>query len=259
MASSYVLRETHIMAKLRTHYVVQYNDSWIENNTLFIQMEYCFENLKNVLAIKTLVFKRNDNQAMNSIEYFISCEIFRQITEALHYMHSLTPKLLHRDLKPSNILIGMSGNKRICKIADFGLSKFIEEYSASHTKNIGTHGYSAPEVLNGKRYDIKADIYSLGMIGLEIFDTSNNEPKKGYTLGKIFTTKIHQKIDDWDRFISDKLIIASRRYRVSSQEVLTQFRKFRINKKSIRENEIEFYEKKFEENNSQYFLDIISD
>ena len=95
-------------------YVVQYIDHWFENNSLFIQMEYCFDNLRNVLTIKPKVFERNENQAMNSIEYYISCEIFRQITEALNYLHSLKPEpLIHRDLKPENILIGMSGNKRV--------------------------------------------------------------------------------------------------------------------------------------------------
>ena len=159
------------MAKLRTHFVVQYNSSWIENNSLFIQMEYCFDNLKNVLSIKPKVFERSENQAMNSIEYFISCEIFRQITEALNYLHLLP--LIHRDLKPQNILIGMSGNKRICKLADFGLSKFIEDYSLYPSKYYGTLGYRAPELAFKEKFDIKADVYSLGIICLEVFDLTD--------------------------------------------------------------------------------------
>ena len=72
------------------------------------------DNLRNMLKNKSKVFERNENQAMNSIEYYISCEIFRQITEALNYLHSLKPEpLIHRDLKPENILIGMSGNKSL--------------------------------------------------------------------------------------------------------------------------------------------------
>ena len=133
-------------------------------------MEYCFDNLRNILTIKPIVFERNENQAMNSIEYFISCEIFRQITEALNYLHSLKPEpLIHRDLKPENILIGMSGNKYICKLADFGISKFFDGKTQYHTKYLGTNGYRAPEVNSGM-YDTKADIFSLGMIAVEIFD-----------------------------------------------------------------------------------------
>ena len=112
---------------------------------------------------------------MNSIEYYISCEIFRQITEALNYLHSIKPEpLIHRDLKPENILIGMSGNKRICKLADFGISKFTQDHTQYHTKYCGTHGYKAPEVNTGS-YDCKADVYSLGMTGLEVFDLTDPE------------------------------------------------------------------------------------
>ena len=162
-------------------YVVRYYKHWIENNYIFIQMEYCFENLRNVLTIKPIVFERNENQAMNSIEYYISCEIFRQITEALNYLHSLKPEpLIHRDLRPENILIAMSDNKRVCKLANFGLSKFIEEdQTPNHTKysqntQINHHSYRAPELETGI-YDTKVDGYSLGMIALDIFDLSNIE------------------------------------------------------------------------------------
>src|ERR1700712_3272782 len=127
MFSNDICSEIQTMVKLKSDFVVNYYNSWIENNRLFIQMEYCFDNLRNILSIKPIVFERSENQAMNSIEYFISCEIFRQITEALNYLHSLKPEpLIHRDLKPENILIGMSDNKSICKLADFGLSKFID-------------------------------------------------------------------------------------------------------------------------------------
>ena len=168
-----VIMEIQTMAKLKTQFVVQYNSSWIENNNLFIQMEYCFDNLRNVLMNKPIVFQRNANQAMNSIEYFISCEIFRQITEALNYLHFL--KLIHRDLKPENILIGVFNNKRICKLADFGSSKFIEDHSVYPSKYCVTHGYIAPEIINGSSYDMKADVYSLGMMCLEVFDLTDPE------------------------------------------------------------------------------------
>ena len=139
-------------------------------------MEYCSKNLRNILTIKPKVFKRNENQAMNSIEYYISCEIFRQITEALNYLHSLKPEpLIHRYLKPENILIGMSGNKRICKLANFGISKFIDQNCTQYlTKSVGTHSYSAPEMKSGI-YDTKVDVYSLGMTALDIFNLTDDK------------------------------------------------------------------------------------
>ena len=153
----------------------------------------------------------------------------------------------------------MSGNKRICKLADFGISKFIEDSSASHTQGAGTHGYMAPEVITGQRYDHKADIYSLGMIALKIFDTSNKKPKGGKYLSKIFSSTIGQKIEAWDRLISDKMVIASRSRRMTGEEILIQIRKLGINKKSIPLNELQLYDKKSKENNLKYFSDIIND
>ena len=254
-------KEVEVLNKLKeldSNLLVRYYHSWIDRNNVHILMDYCFDNLKNVLPIKPIVFERSENQAMNSIEYFISCEIFRQITEALNYLHSLKPKpLIHRDLKPANILIGMSGNKRICKLADFGLSKFIEDSSASHTQGAGTHGYMAPEVATGQRYDHKADIYSLGMIALKLFDTSNNKPNEGKYLAKIFSSTISQKIEAWDRLISDKMVTASRSRRMPCQEILMQIRKLGINKKSIPLNELKLYYKKSKENDLKYFSDII--
>ena len=169
------MKEVNTLLQLSYNYVVQYFNHWIEKNYIFIRMEYCFENLRNVLTIKLIVFERNANQAMNSIEYFISCEIFRQITEALNYLHSLKPEpLIHRDLKPENILIGMSGNKRIFKLADFGTSKFTEEQTQYHTKCLVTQKYSAPELSEGI-YDTKVDVYSLGMCATDIFNLGDEK------------------------------------------------------------------------------------
>ena len=66
------------LKELDSDLLVRYYHSWIDKNKVHILMEYCFDNLKNVLTIKPIVFERSGNQTMNSIEYFISCEIFRQ-------------------------------------------------------------------------------------------------------------------------------------------------------------------------------------
>ena len=139
-------------------------------------MDHCFENLRNVLTIKPKLFERSKNQAMNSIEYFISMKIFRQITEALNYLHSLKPEpLIHGNLKPENILIGMSCNKRICKLADFGLSKFIEDYFEYHPTIGVMKRYRAAEIGSDNRYDTKFDVLRLGMIGIELFSFDPNK------------------------------------------------------------------------------------
>ncbi len=96
--------------------------------------------------------------------------MFEQICNGLEYIHS--KKIIHRDLKPENILIDFSG---ICKIADFGLSTLHStKYDRDHTYNLGTYTFAAPEQLNRKEYDLKADIFSLGMIMIGLFAKVDN-------------------------------------------------------------------------------------
>jgi serine/threonine protein kinase len=71
--------------------------------------------------------------------------------------------VLHRDLKPENILLS-NGQ---AKIADFGLSKVLEDDSkeaAEVRTRAGTPYYMAPQILAGEPYNIRCDVWSLGVI-----------------------------------------------------------------------------------------------
>ena len=76
-------------------------------------------------------------------------------------MHS--KKAMHRDLKPENLIFRSEDAWGECIIADFGLAEFsdAEEYLFVRC---GTPGYVAPEVLLGKSYDLKCDVFSIGVI-----------------------------------------------------------------------------------------------
>ncbi|CAG2100881.1 unnamed protein product [Medioppia subpectinata] len=174
-----VLKEAQSLAKLSAQYVVQYYNSWLEDNNtrLYIQMEYCPQSLKTVLAAKALAFGRQSKaEPMNAFEYFISCEIFKELLECVEYIHGLDPLLIHRDIKPDNILIDPNFRSNRCvKLCDFGLATVHDpnRHSASHTKDAGTPAYMAPEVSSG-RYNHKSDIYSVGLIGKELFGIDFN-------------------------------------------------------------------------------------
>jgi mitogen-activated protein kinase kinase kinase 7 len=85
------------------------------------------------------------------------------ITQALEYLHERKPPLIHRDLKSSNILL--SGNLQP-KLIDFGVSR--DKIDRTMTGGIGTPYWTAPEVLEGRRYSEKADIYSFGVVMSEL-------------------------------------------------------------------------------------------
>jgi serine/threonine protein kinase len=165
------LKELRIEAKIRSDYTVNYNNSWIENNEmLYIQMELCFNTLKGIMEQKLNEFKRTRSEVMTPLEYYISSELFKEILEAVNYLHKQNPAIIHRDLKPSNILITEGKNGRFVKLGDFGLSVIHEYDEQKHTEGLGSVRYVAPEVLNGRDYDMKADIYSLGVVSQDLFD-----------------------------------------------------------------------------------------
>ena len=176
------MREVETLSALDSECVVKYFDSWIENNCLLIQMELCSDNLKNIIQQKPNFFKRQKMQMMSLVEFYISCQIFREILECVQFLHEKNShEIIHRDLKPENILVNLGQpNKRFLKIGDFGLAIFHDLQSMSHTLDVGTPRYMAPEVckrtgLGEKRsYNTKADVYSLGFIAQDVFDFDIN-------------------------------------------------------------------------------------
>ena len=93
-------------------------------------------------------------------------DIARQICEALVYMHG--KGVIHRDLKPENVLVNENGK---IKILDFGIA--LDEAARRLTwtgfsATVGTPTYMAPEQINGRRGDVRTDIYSLGMMLFEM-------------------------------------------------------------------------------------------
>ena len=76
-------------------------------------------------------------------------------------------KIIHRDLKLENILIKYedNNNKYKIKIADYGNSKRLDSLSKINCNSkVGTLMYMAPEILNGKKYNYKCDLWSIGVI-----------------------------------------------------------------------------------------------
>ncbi|CAG2111416.1 unnamed protein product [Medioppia subpectinata] len=176
-----VLKEAQRLAKLSSQYVVKYHISWPEDNVLYIQMEYCPQSMRSVLADKGLAFGRQSAaEPMNAFEYFISCEIFKELLECVEYLHGLKPQVIHRDLKPENILIDTNFRHNRCvKLCDFGLATEHNPSRHTDTRNIhtlgaGTFAYMAPEVFNDPKYNHKSDIYSVGVIGKELFGIDFN-------------------------------------------------------------------------------------
>ncbi|THU61809.1 hypothetical protein C4D60_Mb07t27180 [Musa balbisiana] len=98
------------------------------------------------------------------LAYKVVVQLALDLSRGLSYLHS--QKIVHRDVKTENMLLDANSN---LKIADFGVARVEAQNPRDMTGATGTLGYMAPEVLNGKPYNRKCDVYSFGICLWEIY------------------------------------------------------------------------------------------
>ncbi|XP_039139857.1 G-type lectin S-receptor-like serine/threonine-protein kinase At2g19130 [Dioscorea cayenensis subsp. rotundata] len=120
-------------------------------------------------SLDSHLFHGNDSVLDWSTRYRIALGIAR----GLEYLHEKCREcIIHCDIKPENILLDVEFNP---KIADFGLAKLLgREFSHVLTSMRGTIGYLAPEWITGLAITPRADVYSFGMMLLEIISGKRN-------------------------------------------------------------------------------------
>ena len=163
--------EIEIHKSLKHNNIVSYKDSIIDNDTVYIIVEFC-ENKD--LASFFGENKKRKNLKEIEVQYFIL-----QIIHALKYLHKR--RIVHRDLKPGNIFL----NKNLeVKIGDFGLAKQFAYMGEKIKHQGGTLQYMAPEVVENSESSFEVDIWAIGVImyyliiGKLPFRGSNQEETK---------------------------------------------------------------------------------
>ncbi|OEL24872.1 Receptor-like serine/threonine-protein kinase SD1-8, partial [Dichanthelium oligosanthes] len=123
-------------------------------------------------------------------------EIITSIAEGVFYLHLASgEKVIHRDLKPSNVLLDHDWTP---KIADFGMAKqVVPDPTVPSTRALVSIGYSAPECGKAVIITHKADLYSFGVVLLEIISGQENGHNHGL---------IHPARDFWDNGNAMKLL-----------------------------------------------------
>ncbi|XP_030968431.1 cysteine-rich receptor-like protein kinase 25 isoform X2 [Quercus lobata] len=109
-----------------------------------------------------------DSKRRSQLDWKTYYDIISGITRGLLYLHEDSRlKIIHRDLKPSNVLLD---HNMVAKISDFGMARiFSENQNIANTKRVvGTYGYMAPEYAMEGVFSVKSDVFSFGVILLEI-------------------------------------------------------------------------------------------
>ncbi|XP_028806577.1 putative leucine-rich repeat receptor-like serine/threonine-protein kinase At2g19230, partial [Neltuma alba] len=173
----------------------------IHHRNLVSLVGYCHEN-----DIKALIYEYMDNGDLgqllseknsNVLKWNERLQVANDAAKGLEYLHNgCKNPIIHRDLKPSNILL----NKyKLAKIADFGLSRAFTNERDSHlsTQPAGTPGYIDPEFQRSGNLNKKSDIYSFGMILLQLI-TGHPPIKKGPENVSFILDWVHPKIECGD-------------------------------------------------------------
>jgi len=144
--------EIDTLARLDHPGVVHYVDSFSDEEAVYAVNEYIKgETLEQILAKGPLPPQRVERYT-------------QQVLDALGYVHS--QGIIHSDLKPGNLMIDESDNVRLI---DFGLVRTASAEIAADIKEIrGTLEYMSPEQADGNPYDIRSDIFSLGVVLYEL-------------------------------------------------------------------------------------------
>ena len=181
--------ETKLLSKLNHQLITKYYKSIKEGDKLYIIMEFMDNgDLGGMMKASKILEKPIEEEKMY--------EIFIQAMKSLSYIHS--KNLIHRDIKPENLFISIDGT---VKLGDFGVSATIvkknqksENYINRNDQNqnqnqnqnnqnlkvsklgdiecnqtvVGTPPFMSPEMLFEKNYDLKTDVYSMGVTFFEL-------------------------------------------------------------------------------------------
>eukprot|EP00798_Chlamydomonas_sp_ICE-L_P026183 gene26183-11908_t len=145
------LQEVSIMRKVRHKCVVQFIGACTRRPNLCIVFEYMSGGS---------VYDYNRREGAFSLTKML--KLMTDISRGMDYLHQRN--IIHRDLKAANLLID---NDNVVKIADFGVARVIEG-SGCMTAETGTYRWMAPEVIEHKPYDNKADIFSFAVVMWEL-------------------------------------------------------------------------------------------
>ncbi|KAI4373196.1 hypothetical protein MLD38_011349 [Melastoma candidum] len=155
------MAEIAVLTKVRHRHLVALSGYCLEGNERLLVYEYMPQ---GTLSSHLFGWKE---LGLKPLEWTRRLSIALDVARGVEYLHSLAHQtFIHRDLKPSNILLG---DDMHAKVADFGLVRLAPEGKGSiETRLAGTFGYLAPEYAVTGRVTTKVDVFSFGVILMEL-------------------------------------------------------------------------------------------
>ncbi len=191
------------MEQFRVRFMREARSAGILTHPNIVTIHDVVEDSGDGLAFIAMEYVRGTNlkllmQAEQPLTPQFVLDITAQVADALDYAHA--NRVVHRDIKPANILI--TAENRV-KITDFGIARLDSSNLTQEGQLLGTPNYMAPEQIQGREVDHRADLFSLGVVLYEMF--TRHKPFQGENLTVVSHRIVYDHFTPPEEYTQDLL------------------------------------------------------